>query len=482
LTDCVFTSNNAQLGGGAQVTTRGTNKRSAGDKITISNASFANNNASNGAGLVISTTSQDTSDNSAVVSDSQFESNTATGMGGAVMTSSGVDLKAMTFDGNKAAQGSAVAVSSTTGSATLNTLSSTSDQNIYLTGDAMLYQTSSVVMGCPSSYKSTSNDDGGMSCTLTSLSNASDIAVPSTNSQRDITPIIVGCIVAFVVILLAVIALVMYRIRANRSIKKFMSSIDMSTFLPQFQKNTIINENELKNMKQIGRGAFGVVYRAQWRSCDVAVKQLINQDMMEQEHIEAFVREVQLLESLRPHPNLVLFLGIIQPPNLSLVTEFCEGGDLLTYIRKMNPELSFRKIWLSDIASAMLHLHNENIIHRDLAARNILLTGALRAKVTDFGFSRQIESSDTQSKTSSDVGPLKWMAPEALVNRTYSNKSDVYSFSINVGNHHWRGSVPWGQRGECRHRGVIQRSSTTRTRDRPKNNQVDGTVLADRPR
>lgn len=50
------------------------------------------------------------------------------------------------------------------------------------------------------------------------------------------------------------------------------------------------------------------------------VKQLINQDMMEREDIEAFIHEVQLLERLRPHPNLVLFLGIIQPPNLSLVT------------------------------------------------------------------------------------------------------------------------------------------------------------------
>lgn len=52
--------------------------------------------------------------------------------------------------------------------------------------------------------------------------------------------------------------------------------------------------------------------------------------------------------------------------------------------------------------------------------------------MTDFGFSRQIESSDQQSKTSSDVGPLKWMAPESLINKEYSNKSDVYSFAITM--------------------------------------------------
>lgn len=67
-----------------------------------------------------------------------------------------------------------------------------------------------------------------------------------------------------------------------------------------------------------------------------------------------------------------------------------------------------------------------------LTRPQILLTGALRAKVTDFGFSRQIESSDQQSKTVSEVGPLKWMAPEALVSKAYSKKSDVYSYAITM--------------------------------------------------
>lgn len=59
----------------------------------------------------------------------------------------------------------------------------------------------------------------------------------------------------------------------------------------------------------------------------------------------------------------------------------------------------------------MLHLHMEKVIHRDLAVRNILLTAHLEPKVSDFGMSRQV-SSDDASKTQSDVGPLKWMAPE----------------------------------------------------------------------
>jgi serine/threonine protein kinase len=78
----------------------------------------------------------------------------------------------------------------------------------------------------------------------------------------------------------------------------------------------------------------------------------------------------------------------------------------------------------------MLHLHSENIIHRDLAARNILLTANLDAKVSDFGLSRQKEAKEFESKTKSDVGPLKWMSPEAIKKKVYSTKSDVWSYSI----------------------------------------------------
>ena len=51
-------------------------------------------------------------------------------------------------------------------------------------------------------------------------------------------------------------------------------------------------------------------------------------------------------------------------------------------------------------------------VHRDLAARNVLLTENMEAVVSDFGFSRVVAEDTSSAQTKSEIGPLKWMAPE----------------------------------------------------------------------
>ena len=78
----------------------------------------------------------------------------------------------------------------------------------------------------------------------------------------------------------------------------------------------------------------------------------------------------------------------------------------------------------------MLHLHAEGVIHRDLAARNVLLTVQNEAIISDYGISRVLQS--FTKATAYSLGPIKWMAPEALQNDEYSKKSDVFLFLFSM--------------------------------------------------
>lgn len=62
-----------------------------------------------------------------------------------------------------------------------------------------------------------------------------------------------------------------------------------------------------------------------------------------------------------------------------------------------------------DVCEAMAYLEASNFIHRDLAARNVLVSEDNAAKVSDFGLTKQVSSTQDTAKL-----PVKWTAPEAL--------------------------------------------------------------------
>jgi len=88
----------------------------------------------------------------------------------------------------------------------------------------------------------------------------------------------------------------------------------------------------------------------------------------------------------------------------------------------------------TQIAKGMNHLHSEGVIHRDLSARNLLLDELLNIKIADFGLAR-LDSSSISSEantTQSNIGPIRWMAPESLTKKEYSFASDVWSYGVTL--------------------------------------------------
>ena len=64
-----------------------------------------------------------------------------------------------------------------------------------------------------------------------------------------------------------------------------------------------------------------------------------------------------------------------------------------------------------------------NIVHRDLACRNILVGQNKLLKISDFGLSKEIDGLYVSS--SNTRLPIRWMSPEAITHRLFSEKSDV---------------------------------------------------------
>lgn len=129
---------------------------------------------------------------------------------------------------------------------------------------------------------------------------------------------------------------------------------------------------------------------------------------------------------------------------VSLVTEFCEGGTLFDILyKKFYPfQLTYQqklKI-LIDVAKGMQFLNElkDPIIHRDLKSLNILIDRKIEknslnfnAKVMDFGLSRTFGK--LNEFVTQFMGTYHWMAPEIFQKsnaKPYSSKSDMYAFAI----------------------------------------------------
>jgi len=94
----------------------------------------------------------------------------------------------------------------------------------------------------------------------------------------------------------------------------------------------------------LGTGSFGQVWKGKWRGGDVAVKQ-IKQNTLSDHTLKDFWNEAALVAKLRPHTNIVQFLGVCLNP-FCVVYEFLPKGDLWSYVKnednKVNDELALK--------------------------------------------------------------------------------------------------------------------------------------------
>ncbi|XP_071807614.1 serine/threonine-protein kinase pdik1l-B-like [Asterias amurensis] len=190
--------------------------------------------------------------------------------------------------------------------------------------------------------------------------------------------------------------------------------------------------SEFSELKFVGEGAFGKVYRGKENSSGkiCALKVLAGS-------ISANQREIDALQQIPAHENIVKYIRFFFTENqeLCLVMEYCSGGTLNKYLvshRQLEPSRDLR--FMRQIASAVAFLHRFGVAHRDLKPDNILLSDNGTLKVADFGLAKIITDSkcggDQQSYyMGTRCGTRYFMAPEVRSGH-YTVKSDVFSMGV----------------------------------------------------
>jgi hypothetical protein len=190
----------------------------------------------------------------------------------------------------------------------------------------------------------------------------------------------------------------------------------------------VVNWSDIKPIRKLGEGAFGEVLLAEWNGVEVAVKIFKNAT---KEAAEDFKHEAVMMAKVAHHPHIVRFIGAaFKDGAIAMVLALCSGGSLISVLQKKKLDVAAKTRILRETASALSFLHSLGIVHRDIAARNVLLDGHGVAKLADLGMSRVLEDKQGEQTTANNVGPIRWMAPEAIRSKKYSAASDCFSFAI----------------------------------------------------
>ncbi|MEN9477852.1 MAG: hypothetical protein RLZZ300_1993 [Pseudomonadota bacterium] len=181
---------------------------------------------------------------------------------------------------------------------------------------------------------------------------------------------------------------------------------------------------------ELGRGAQSVVYLGfdPQLQREVAIKTL-HFARPDPAKNQALLAEARAVGRMR-HPNIVpIYEAGEESGDPYLVFEYVPGKNLAEFFRQSGALPPVKAVTtLRAILDAVAHAHAQGIIHRDLKPSNILLDDDGTPRVMDFGIATPIQGA---SEGSAQVtGTPAYMAPEYILHRAVSERSDVFSAGV----------------------------------------------------
>ena len=190
----------------------------------------------------------------------------------------------------------------------------------------------------------------------------------------------------------------------------------------------VIGDYEL--LEVIGRGAMGIVYRANQLSLnrEVAVKMIRGSFLATESDVSRFRQEAEAAANLH-HPNIIPIYEVRELDEVVFFSmELLDGGSMSDCMKELRRDLRGTVEKLAFIARALHVAHLNGIIHRDVKPSNILLDDEGTPFLTDFGLAKNTTSELEHTLSGHLIGTPSYMAPEqAAKNEPLTILADIYS-------------------------------------------------------
>jgi eukaryotic-like serine/threonine-protein kinase len=186
-----------------------------------------------------------------------------------------------------------------------------------------------------------------------------------------------------------------------------------------------------KILGELGRGAMGIVYKAEDPNLDriVALKTIILEAEGRDEYRKRFFLEAKAAGKLN-HPNVVTTFDCGDHDGMAyLAMELLEGTDLRTRLTSEGVTAAEAVEIARQVAEGLAYAHARGVVHRDIKPANIMLDAQGRAKIMDFGLAR-MRLADHKTTTGMVLGTPRYMSPEQIGGEPVDARSDIFSLGI----------------------------------------------------